>query len=183
MNENKQTATGSNKLSLGLKILGLILIIAAFAYLLFQNKSKSDSIRIQKKEMVLKDSLINDYKLKQQKIDLLSELVKSYLKVRTAHNAEALNEYYADTLEHYYKYLSNSSKEKVMAAEKKYWTSFKVDSFLVKSEPEITIDSTQIQAIVKGLQCVNPNDCIEEIMVLQFNPSFKIISVKAYFMK
>jgi hypothetical protein len=174
---------GTNKTTTVLIILGLALIIAAFAYLLYLNKSKSDSIRIQKKEIVLKDSLINDYKLKQQKNDLLSELVKSYLKVRTAHNPEALNEYYADTLVNYYKYLSNSSKEEVMASEKKYWANFKSDSFLVKSEPEIIIDSLLIQATVKGLQCVNPNDCIEEIMVLQFNPSFKIISVKAYYLK
>ena len=49
--------------------------------------------------------------------------------------------------------------------------------------PEIIIDSTLIQATVKGLQCPYPNDCTEEIMVLKFNPSFKIVSVKAYYLK
>jgi len=166
-----------------LLILALILISALCCYLFYQNKSKSDSIQIQKKEIVMKDSLINDYKLKQQKTDLLAETVKSYLTTRMAHNSAALNDYYADTLVNYYKYLSNCSKEQVMAAEKKYWASFKIDSFLVKSEPEIIIDTALIQASVKGLQCLKPNDCIEEIMVLQFNPSFKIISVKAYYQK
>jgi len=59
-----ETNKGTNKPTTVLIILGLALIIAAFSYLLYQNKSKSDSIQIQKKEIVLKDSLINDYKLK-----------------------------------------------------------------------------------------------------------------------
>jgi hypothetical protein len=178
-----ETNIGTNKTTTVLIILGLALIVAAFSYLLYQNKSKSDSIQIQNKEILMKDSLINDYKLKQQKSNLLAETVKSYMSVRTAHNVESMNDYYADTLINYYKYLNNCSKAEVMASEKKYWTNFRSDSFLVKSEPEIIIDSIRLQATVKGLQCENPNDCIEEIMVLQFNPSFKIISVKAYFMK
>lgn len=180
MTENSNT---SKKNFITVLILALIISTAAFFYLLYQNINKSDSINIQKKEIIQKDSLINDYRLKQQKSDLLAETVKSYLDARTAHNSEALSEYYADTLVNYYKYLSNCSKAQVMASEKRYWENFKTDSFIVSSEPEIIIDSALIQASVKGLQCVKPNDCIEEIMVLQFNPSFKIISVKAYFLK
>ena len=61
-----ETNKGTNKTTTVLIILGLALIVAAFSYLLYQNKSKSDSIQIQKKEIVMKDSLINDYKLKQR---------------------------------------------------------------------------------------------------------------------
>lgn len=179
MNEKNK----NNPVSMLLKLLGAIIIIGTFGYLMYQNKSRSNDILIQKKEIVFKDSLINDYKLKQQKSDLLAETVKSYLKTRAAHNYEALTDYYADSLDNYYKYLTNCSREEVMASEKKYWENFKTDSFIVRSEPEILIDSTQIQASVKGLQCIKPNECIEEIMVLKFNPSFKVISVKAYFLK
>ena len=70
-----------------------------------------------------------------------------------------------------------------MKSEIKYWSNFKVDSFIVKEEPEIIIDSTLIQATVKGLQCSYTNDSTVEIMVLKFNPSFKIVSVKAYYLK
>jgi putative cell wall-binding protein len=162
-------------------IIGILIIV--LAVLIYLNKSKTDNIIIQAKEISEKDSLINNYKLLEQKERILSETAKSYLQTRSAHNPEALNDYYADTLDNYYKYLSKCTKDEVMKSEIKYWSNFKVDSFIVKSEPEIIIDSTLIQATFKGLQCPYPNDCTEEIMVLKFNPSFKIVSVKAYYLK
>jgi hypothetical protein len=159
------------------------MLLISLCVLLYLNNSKADNINIQYKQIIQKDSIINNYKLIEQKEQIISETVKSYLLTRSAHDYEALNEYYADTLDNYYKYLSKSSREEVMNSEKKYWTNFKTDSFLVKSEPEIIFDSTLIQATVKGLQCPYPNDCTEEIIVLKFNPSFKITSVKAYYLK
>jgi hypothetical protein len=183
MKNNNNSTTGISKKTVILIGAALVLILISYGVLIYLINDKSENIKIKQKEIVLKDSLINDYKLKAQQEHILSETVKAYLSIRLAHNYEGMNEYYADTLDNYYKYLENCSKSKVMEAEKKYWTSFKTDSFIVKAEPEIIIDSTQIQATVKGLQCIKPDDCIEEIMVFKFNRSFKITSVKAYFLK
>jgi len=181
--KNNITTTSLNKNSSILRIIGLFLVLLSFSIFIYNTRKQENSIYTQNVELVKKDSFITKIEIAKDRSDTLKTIVKNYFKFRTMHDAEELDRYYADTVTNYFKNLKNCFKAEIKLSDTHYWAKYDKDVFKIASEPEIILNGILAKAIIKGQQCTIENDCIEEIVEIQFDTKNKIKSVKAYYSK
>jgi hypothetical protein len=186
-----ETARVAGKMHAGasrLRIIGLVLIVFAFALFVYFTRKQEQHIEVQKTEIVTKDAVIDQKVEALEKVAVvqnrendLAEIVTQYLGYRDKHDVDSLDALYADKLERYMKFLTNCSKAEVMKADKKYWTENPKDSFTMAGTPAITInDDGTAKAIVNGRNCRNPTTCVDQLMQINFDTENKINYVRGY---
>lgn len=181
--ENKNTTSGLTRSSSILRIIGLLLVIISFAIFIYNTREQEDSLETKNTELVKKDSLLAEIEIQMDRTDTLKLIVTNYFKFRTLHNVDELNNFYADTVNNYFKNLKNCKKEEIKLSDKHYWSKYNKDIFYIKSEPEIILNERLAKAIIHGQQCTTENNCIDEIVEIQFDTKNKIKFVRAYFAK
>lgn len=183
MSNNKTAQNNLTKSSSVLRIIGLLLVLTAFIVFIYNTKKQETDIVTQKLEIIKQDSIIAKGEVLNNRIDTLKTVVTQYFKLRTEHNADELDKLYADSLDFYFKNLKNCNKKAVKQSDKRYWSKYKNDIFKISGEPEFFFNEKSAKAIIKGQQCTTLDNCIEEIVEIQFDNNNKIRSVKAYFAK
>lgn len=115
--------------------------------------------------------------------DSLVDIASLYMRLRTDHDAESIDKLYADTLQHYFKYLKNADKSKVKSSDEKYWKKFAKDKFTATDAPMVKIEGGIATAYIKGRQCTVAENCKDEIVEIVFDEDNKIKAVRAYYQK
>jgi len=186
-----ETAKIAGKMNAGasrLRIIGLVLIVFAFALFVYFTRAQEQHIEVQKTEIIQKDAVIDQKVVALEKVAVvqsrendLAEIVTQYLGYRDKHDVESLDTLYADKLERYMKYLKDCSKAEVMKADKQYWLENPKDSFTVAGTPAITINNDgTAKAIINGRNCRTATTCVDQLLQINFNTENKINYVRGY---
>jgi len=171
-----------------LRIVGLFLIVFAFALFIYFTSKQQEHIDVQQTQISQKDAVIDEKSVQLEKVSVvqnrendLAEIVTQYLSYRNDHDVDSLDALYADKIERYMKFLKDCPKAEVMKADKKYWKENPKDSFTLAGTPAITIsDGGAAKAIINGRNCRTPNTCVDLLMQINFDPENKINAVRGY---
>ena len=183
-----RTAGKMNARASRLRIIGLFLIVFAFALFVYFTSRQQQHIDTQQNQIVEKDAVIDEKSVALEKVavadtrrDNLTAIVTEYLVYRERHDVGGLNTLYADRLDRYMKNLRDCSKADVADSDQKYWKDFPKDSFTVAGSPVITINEDRTaKVIIIGSNCRTPGKCVDQALELHFNTENKIDSVRGF---
>jgi hypothetical protein len=171
-----------------LRIIGLFLILFAFALFVYFTRKQEQHIEVQKSEITQKDAVIDEnaetlekVAVVQSRSDQLASIVKEYVDLRAKHDVDGLDKLYAERLDRYFKNLTNTSRDEIRRSDKQYWLKNPQDTYIMTGEPSITISSDgSAKAVLNGRNCRNPTSCTDQLVQINFDAENKINYVRGY---
>jgi hypothetical protein len=111
------------------------------------------------------------------------QIVKELYRLRNEHNADSAEQYFADTVKVYMKFMRNVPKKKITESDKQFWRSHPKNKFEI-TEPIRLIDSAgNTTAIVVGKEYLDGTSFQYERIEIVFDRYKKIISLRGFSLK
>ncbi len=111
------------------------------------------------------------------------KIVNELFRLRNEHKADSAEQYFADTVLVYMKYLRNVPKKMIMQSDKNFWKAHPKNKFEITAPVKITTRGNSITAIVIGKEYLNGRDFQYERIEIQFDRNKKINSFRGYKLK
>ncbi|MDJ1470265.1 hypothetical protein [Xanthocytophaga flava] len=176
-------ASSSSKL----RITGITLVLCSLSLFLCIILFQSKKIEIQHNVITKKDSIITNIQDSTASIasrkDTIISIINNILYFRSKHQADSIESFLSDTVKSYFKNLKNVPKEKITDSDKRYWSHFPDDKFIITEPIQVLTNLSSEKAIIKGRQCYNSQNCKDEIVEIHFDEQKKINYVRAFYAK
>jgi hypothetical protein len=108
------------------------------------------------------------------------KIVNELFRLRNEHKADSAEQYFADTVLVYMKYLRNVPKKKITQSDKKFWKDHPDNKFVMTAPVQITTKGGITTAIVIGKEYLDGTSFQYEKIEIKFNPNKKIISYRGF---
>lgn len=111
------------------------------------------------------------------------QIVKELYRLRNEHKADSAEQFFADTVKVYMKYMRNVPKKKITESDKQFWKVHPKNKFDI-TEPIRLIDGTgNTTAIVVGKEYLDGTNFQYERIEIVFDRYKKIISLRGFRLK
>lgn len=111
------------------------------------------------------------------------QIIKELYRFRNTHMADSAEQFFADTVKVYMKYLRNVPRKKITESDRKFWKAHPKNKFEI-TEPIKLIDGTgNTTAIVIGKEYLDGTSFQNERIEIVFNRNKKIISFRGFRLK
>lgn len=111
------------------------------------------------------------------------QLVKELYRLRNEHKADSAEQFFADTVKVYMKYMRNVPKKKITESDKQFWKAHPKNKFEI-TEPIRLMDGTvNTTAIVVGKEYLDGTNFQYERIEIVFDRYKKIISLRGFRLK
>lgn len=111
------------------------------------------------------------------------QIIKELYRFRNAHMADSAEQFFADTVKVYMKYLRNVPRKKITESDRKFWKTHPNNKFEI-TDPIKLIDGTgNTTAIVIGKEYLDGTSFQNERIEIVFNRNKKIISFRGFRLK
>lgn len=120
-------------------------------------------------------------KNRQQRIEL--QIVDDLFRLRNEHKADSAEQYFADTVTVYMKYLRNVSKKTITQTDKQFWKAHPKNKFEITKPVTITDAAGVSTAIIIGKEYLDGEDFQLERIEIKFNRNKKIYYYRGFLLK
>lgn len=112
------------------------------------------------------------------------QIIKELYRLRNEHKADSAEQFFADTVQVYMKYLRNVPKKKITESDKQFWKAHPGNKFEITAPIQlIEKEDGNTLAIVVGKEYLDGTQFQFERIEIVFNRSKKIISLRGYNLK
>ncbi|HMU46064.1 MAG TPA: hypothetical protein PKC72_06835 [Chitinophagaceae bacterium] len=117
----------------------------------------------------------------QQRIEL--QIVHDLFRLRNEHKADSAEQYFADTVAVYMKYLRNVSKKKITQVDKQFWKAHPKNKFVITRPVTITDAGGVTTAVIIGKEYLDGSDFQFERIEIRFDRNKKIYYYRGFLLK
>lgn len=111
------------------------------------------------------------------------QIVKELYRLRNEHKADSAEQFFADTVKVYMKYLRNVPKKKITESDKQFWKAHPKNRFEITEPIRLIESGGTTTAIVVGKEYLDGTHFKYERIEIVFNRLKKIISFRGYNLK
>lgn len=122
---------------------------------------------------------VQDWQQERMEIQIIKELYR----FRNAHMADSAEQFFADTVKVYMKYLRNVPKKKITESDRKFWKSHPNNRFEITGPIKITDGEERSTAIFTGKEYLDGSGFQNERIEIVFDRNKKIISLRGFNLK
>jgi mevalonate kinase len=108
------------------------------------------------------------------------EIVRDLFRLRNEHKADSAEQYFADTVKVYMKYLKNVPKKKITQSDKSFWKAHPKNKFEITEPIRITYGAGSSTAIIIGKEYLDGLSFQYEKIEIVFDRNKKIISFRGF---
>lgn len=120
-------------------------------------------------------------KYSQQRIEL--QIIHDLFRLRNEHKADSAEQYFADTVAVYMKYLRNISKKKITQTDIQFWKAHPKNKFEITKPVTITDAGGVTTAVIIGKEYLDGNDFQFERIEIKFDHNKKIYYYRGFQLK
>lgn len=125
------------------------------------------------------EKIQQEYTMQSIEIKIVNELFR----LRNEHKADSAEQYFADTVLVYMKYLRNVPKKIITQSDKNFWKAHPKNKFEITAPVQITTRGGTITAIIIGKEYLDGTSFQYERIEIQFDRNKKINSFRGYKLK
>lgn len=118
---------------------------------------------------------------KQERIEI--KLVKELFRLRNEHKADSAEQYFADTVKVYMKYMRNVPRKKITESDKSFWKAHPRNKFEITKTIHLSDQAGITTATIIGKEYLDGKDFKYEKIEIKFNRNKKIISYRGFNIK
>lgn len=107
-------------------------------------------------------------------------IVHELFRLRNEHKADSAEQYYADTVRVYMKYLRNVSRKMITQSDKSFWRAHPKNKFEITAPVQITVVAGITTAIIIGKEYPDGKDFEYERIEIKFDRDKKINSFRGF---
>lgn len=111
------------------------------------------------------------------------QIVKELYRLRNEHKADSAEQFFADTVKVYMKYLRNVPKKTITESDRKFWKAHPKNKFEITEPIRLIENGSTTTAIVVGKEYLDGTHFQYERIEIAFNRHKKIISFRGYNLK
>lgn len=111
------------------------------------------------------------------------KIVNELFRLRNEHKADSAEQYFADTVLVYMKYLRNVPKKVITQSDKNFWIAHPKNKFEITAPVQITTRGNIITAIIIGKEYLDGTSFQYERIEIQFDRNKKINSFRGFQLK
>ena len=108
------------------------------------------------------------------------KIVHELFRLRNEHKADSAEQYFADTILVYMKYLRNVPKKKITQSDKSFWKTHPGNKFEITAPIQLTLKGGRTTAIVIGKEYLDGNSYQYERIEITFDRDKKINSFRGF---
>lgn len=112
-----------------------------------------------------------------------AQLVAELFRLRNEHKADSAEDYYADTVLVYMKYLRNTPKSRITQSDKSFWKSHPNNKFEMTEPIKITVVNGVTTATIIGKEYMDGTSFLKERIVIKFDRYKKINYYRGFNLK
>lgn len=111
------------------------------------------------------------------------QIVKELYRLRNEHKADSAEQFFADTVKVYMKYLRNVPKKTITESDRKFWKAHPKNKFEITGTIKIKDGAGTSTAVFTGKEYLDGNNFQNERIEIVFDRNKKIISLRGFNMK
>ena len=108
------------------------------------------------------------------------KIVHELFRLRNEHKADSAEQYYADTVLVYMKYLRNVPRKRITQSDKSFWKNHPKNKFEITAPIQITVVAGITTAIIIGKEYLDGTSFQYEKIEIKFNRNKKINSFRGF---
>lgn len=111
------------------------------------------------------------------------QIVQDLFRLRNEHKADSAEQYFADIVKLYMKYLRNVPKKKITQSDNKFWKAHPKNKFEITEPVRLSIRDGATTAIIVGKEYLDGTSFQYERIEIVFDRNKKIISFRGFKLK
>ena len=111
------------------------------------------------------------------------QIVQDLFRLRNEHKADSAEQYFADIVKLYMKYLRNVPKKKITQSDYKFWKAHPKNKFEITEPERLSIRDGATTAIIVGKEYLDGTSFQYERIEIVFDRNKKIISFRGFKLK
>jgi hypothetical protein len=119
----------------------------------------------------------------QKKENETVKIVQELFRLRNEHKADLAEQYYADIVKVYMKYLRNIPRRTITQSDKKFWKAHPNNRFEITAPVQITVVAGNTIAIIFGKEYLDGTSFKSEKIEIKFDRNRKIYSYRGFSLK